>query len=102
VYELKGQFFVEAELPGLAPAEVEIHLNDRVLTIRSQREDRQPVDQRVFHCRQRSSRDFVHHVPLPQGVRCEGSRAILQDGVLTVRIPMKEDFAPSELRVPVD
>jgi HSP20 family protein len=101
VYEYGGQFFVEAELPGFAPSDVEILLNEKVLTIRSRREAPQHSGERIFHRRQRSSGDFVHQVALPPGACCEGSRAMLQDGVLTVRIPMKEDPEAEDLRVPV-
>jgi HSP20 family protein len=102
VYEVQHELFVEAELPGVDPREIEILLNENVLTIRGKRGPAEPCCDRVFHCCERGSREFERHVALPFAVCREASRAILRDGLLTVRIPREESASVLEFCVPVD
>jgi len=101
VYEVRRELFVEAELPGIGPREIEILLNENVLTIRGKRGPAEPRGDRIFHCRERGSREFERHVALPFPVCREASRAILRDGVLTVRIPREESADAGDFCVPV-
>lgn len=102
VYEVQQELFVEAELPGIGPREIEILLNESVLTIRGKRGPAEPRHDRVFHCRERGSREFERHVALPFPVCREASRAILRDGLLTLRIPREESAGAMEFCIPVD
>ena len=102
VYEVRQELFVEAELPGISPREIEILLNENVLTIRGKRGPAEPRCDRTFHCRERGSREFERHVALPFAVCREASRAILRDGLLTLRIPREESADTVEFCVPVD
>ncbi|MGH7482047.1 MAG: Hsp20/alpha crystallin family protein [Longimicrobiales bacterium] len=101
VVETKDEIRVMLELPGMRPEDVEVSLEDNVLTIsgeKSEEREEEDGDHRwhLSECRYgRFSRSFV----LPRDVEQERTQADFQNGVLRVTIPKSEKVKPRRIEV---
>ena len=94
-------YLVEAALPGLKPEDVEITVENNVLTIKG--ETRQEVDdkQRNFHRVERRFGSFQRTIGLPTTVKADQIQASLTNGVLRLEIPKAEEVKPRKISVNV-
>ncbi len=100
VRETAEALLVEADLPGLAPSEVEVQAMQQVLTISGTRtraeavptSGRAPIRERAFGT-------FRRRFQLPQGVDTSRIEASFANGVLTVRIPKPAAAQPRTITV---
>ena len=83
--ELDDAYVVELELPGLARDDVDVQLDDRVLTVSGELRAKKRTG--ILHRRTRRVGKFRYAVTLPAEVDDEHVEALLRDGVLTVRVP---------------
>jgi HSP20 family protein len=90
---------VQAELPGLSEKDIELQLNDGVLTIRgekkSETEDKRRRMSEVFYGR------FERDIPLPAEVLEDKVSASFKDGMLTVILPKSPQAVQSVKRIPI-
>jgi HSP20 family protein len=94
-------YLVEAALPGIKPEDVEITVENNVLTIKG--ETRQQVDdkQRNFHRVERRFGTFQRTIGLPTTVKADAIQASLTNGVLRLEIPKAEEVKPRKISVHV-
>ena len=78
---------VKAELPGLKPEEIDVAVDDGVLTLTASRQEEEEKDGETWHRRERRSGRFVRRIRLPFGVDAEAVEAAYRDGLLTVSLP---------------
>ena len=92
-------YLVEAAVPGLKPEDLEITVENNVLTIKG--ETRQEVDdkQRSFHRIERRFGSFQRTVGLPTTVKADAIKAELTNGVLRLEIPKAEEVKPRKISV---
>lgn len=85
-----GSLIVNAELPGLKKDEVKVEITNEGLILEGERK-REHAEQREGGYRsERSYGHFYRFVPLPEGVKAEEATAELNDGVLTVTVPLPD------------
>jgi HSP20 family protein len=104
VYEDADHFHVEAELPGFAKDEVEITLEDGVLTIRAERQDETNTPQNAPHNRQplhieRRWTRFERSFTLPTAVDENSVQARLDNGVLAITLNKREEVKPRKIHI---
>ncbi len=87
IFQRGDNLIVRADLPGLKKEDVDIEVNDGVLTIRGEREDKSENEQEGFYRSERSYGSFFRAIPLPEGASAENAQATFNDGVLEVTIP---------------
>jgi HSP20 family protein len=94
-------YLVEAALPGIKPEDVEITVENNVLTIKG--ETRQEVDdkKRNFHRIERRFGAFQRTIGLPTTVKADAIHASLTNGVLRLEIPKAEEVKPRKISVQV-
>jgi HSP20 family protein len=94
-------YLVEAALPGVKPEDVEVTVENNVLTIKG--ETRQEVDEqkRNFHRIERRFGSFQRTVGLPTTVKADAIQASLTNGVLRLEIPKAEEVKPRKISVNV-
>jgi HSP20 family protein len=94
-------YLVEAALPGLKPEDVEITIENNVLTIKG--ETRQQADQKArnYHRIERRFGSFQRTIGLPSTVKADAIQASLTDGVLRLEIPKAEEVKPRKISVNV-
>src|SRR5882672_3080388 len=78
---------VVAEMPGATPDNVEVVIDDDVLTIRGEREQERETSRKNYHLIERSVGVFQRTLRLPAPVSADQVQARFDNGVLTVTIP---------------
>ena len=86
VLQRDGDLVVRAELPGVRPEDVDITLQNRVLTISGQRREEHEEQRGGYHVRERRSGSFSRSMTVPEGVDEDSIRARYENGVLEVSI----------------
>lgn len=86
VLQRDGDLVVRAELPGVRPEDVDITLQNRVLTISGERREEQEEQRGGYHVRERRHGSFSRSMTLPEGVDEDSIRARYENGVLEVTI----------------
>jgi HSP20 family protein len=82
---------VKADVPGLAPDEIEITVEDGVLTIAGEHEDRsEEADEEGYVRRERHYGSFRRAMALPPEAKAEDIKATIRHGVVEVSIPLGE------------
>jgi HSP20 family protein len=99
VFDTKEAVVLKAELAGMDPDDIQIEVEDNVLTIKGERKFEEKVDEERFYRVERRFGSFQRDLALPQGVRPEDIAAAYEDGVLTVTVPKVEEEKPKRIEV---
>ena len=99
--ETQDGFVVEAALPGLKPEDVEITVENNVLTIKGETRRESEEKNRNFHRVERSFGTFQRTIGLPSTVKADQIKASLTNGVLRLDIPKAEEVKPRRINVSV-
>lgn len=87
ISEDEQSFKVVAEMPGARPEDVEVTVDDDVLTVRAERTQERETNRRNYHLVERSIGVFQRSLRLPAPVDPAKVQASFDNGVLTVTIP---------------
>jgi HSP20 family protein len=99
--ETDEHFVLRADLPGLTEKDVNIEVEDNVLTVSGERKA-EHEDKREGYVRvERSYGSFRRSLTLPEGVDPESVSASFDKGVLEVRIPKPEERKPRRVAIQV-
>jgi HSP20 family protein len=99
VVETEDHFVLRADLPGLSEDDVNIELDDNVLTISGQRKSEHEQRNEGYYRVERAFGSFSRSLTLPEGVDAEGIEASFDNGVLEVRIPKPEQQKPRKVQI---
>ncbi len=92
---------IELDLPGLSPEDVEITVENGVLTVRGERRFREAAEGETYHRVERAYGEFERSFQLPRSVDAERISARFEAGVLRVELPKREESRPRSIRVEV-
>ena len=87
VSESPEEYRVEAELPGVKQEDMELKVEDRLLTLRGERHEEKEEKGKKFHRMESSYGSFMRSFTLPDDADEAMVHAEYKDGLLTVRIP---------------
>lgn len=96
IREEAERFVVEADVPGLAPTDLEIVVAPERLTIKGQRKSAE--GSKAVH-RERGGASFERTLALPRGIDLEAVEAKLDAGVLTLTLPKRAADRPRTIAV---
>ena len=99
MYENDDEVIVKAELPGLSADDVDINISGNVLTIEGEFRAEDEGKRGNVHFRERRYGSFRRAFTLPGYIDAEKSEAEFENGVLTIRLPKREEARPK--RIPV-
>ncbi len=99
VYESPERFVITMELPGVSPDEVDISIENSVLTVRGERSFYQQMAERDFHRIERRFGSFGRTVSLPSTADAERIEASFDAGVLQIEVPKREEAKPRKITV---
>ncbi len=97
--ESEDDFVLRADLPGLSEGDVNIELEDNVLTISGERKAEHEERKEGYYRVERASGSFSRSLTLPEGVDPEKVQANFDRGVLEVRIPKPEQRKPRKVTI---
>ena|SRR5262245_8496012 len=103
IYETADKAIVlKAELPGLKRDAIDLTVENSTLTIKGQRQPEEGTADAQFHRSERVFGHFSRSFTLPNTVDGTGVKADYRDGVLTVRLPRREETRPRQITVDVE
>ena len=101
IYENEHELVVKADLPDVDPKDLDIRVENNVLTIRGERKFEKKVNEDNYLRVERACGAFSRSFSLANTVNSEGIKADYQNGVLTLRIPKREESKPKQIKVNV-
>jgi HSP20 family protein len=97
-----GDYYVlRADLPGLREDQVNVELEDNVLTISGERKSEHEERKQGFYRLERASGAFSRSLTLPEAIDPESIQARFDKGVLEVRVPKPELRKPRRVAISV-
>jgi HSP20 family protein len=101
IYETEHELVVQADLPDVNPQDLDIHVENNILTIRGERKFENKVNEENYLRVEREYGSFSRTFSLANSVNSEAIKADYQNGVLTLTIPKREEAKPKQIKVNV-
>jgi HSP20 family protein len=95
------ELVLKAELPDMSKEDIDINIDNFVLTIKGEKKFAGEVKEEQFHHVERRYGTFSRSFSLPQTVDTGKVGAEYKNGVLTVRLPLREEAKPRQIKVDV-
>ncbi|MGE5245020.1 MAG: Hsp20/alpha crystallin family protein [Betaproteobacteria bacterium] len=95
------ELVLKAELPDMTREDIEITVDNGTLTIRGEKKLSDEVKEEQYHRIERRYGTFSRSFSLPQTVDPNKVSADYRQGVLTVRLPLREEAKPRQIKVDV-
>jgi HSP20 family protein len=92
---------VKADLPDVNEKDIDIRIENNLLTIRGERKVEKSVSEENFLRVERTYGSFSRSFSLPNTVNAEAIGADYKNGVLTVTLPKREESKPRQIKVNV-
>jgi HSP20 family protein len=99
IYENEQELTVKAHLPDVKPEDLDIRVENNILTIRGERKFEKKVDEKNYLRVERAYGSFSRSFSLANTVNTEAIKADYHDGVLTLTIPKREEAKPKQIKV---
>jgi HSP20 family protein len=99
VYEDQHSITVSAELPGVNDKDVNISLENGVLTINGERKMENEENRENFHRIERNFGRFIRTFTLPPTVDPENVKAEFNNGVLRITLAKREEAKPKQIKI---
>ncbi|MGC0774939.1 MAG: Hsp20/alpha crystallin family protein [Candidatus Acidiferrum sp.] len=101
IYETEQELVVKADLPEVDPKDLDIRVENNILTIRGERKFEKKVNEENYLRVERAYGAFSRSFSLANTVNSEAIKADYQNGVLTLTIPKREEAKPKQIKVNV-
>ncbi len=102
VKEEDKRYLMEVELPGLTDKDIELKVEDSILTLSSKKEESKEEKKNGYLLRERRSTEFCRTFVLPQDAERSEVKAEFKNGLLMVDIPKRPEAQPRKIDVKVN
>lgn len=92
---------VSIELPGMEMKDIEVTVNDDMLTVKGEKKIERQVEKKGYYLSERSYGAIHRTIPLPPGVDGEKAQASFKNGVLTIKLPQTPEAQAKIKRIDV-
>jgi HSP20 family protein len=99
IREEDDRFVLSADIPGVERKDVEVTMEDGVLTIKGERHAETEEKREGFHRRERVHGTFMRQFTLPDTVNADNISATVKEGVLHIEIPKQAKPEPRRITV---
>ena len=99
IFETEGEIVVKAELPGMDRKDIQLNLENNVLSLRGERKFQKETKDDNYHRIERSYGVFSRSFSIPATVDEERIRADYKDGVLKIVLPKKDQAKPKQIKI---
>jgi HSP20 family protein len=100
VYETNDAFTVDMVVPGIKPEELDLSLQEQVLTVSGEyKDDRQEQQDRNYHRNERRYGRFSRSVSFPTNIKADEVNANYEHGVLHITVPKAEEVKPRTIKI---
>ncbi len=101
IYQTKDDVVVETPLAGINPADVDISIENDVLTLEGKAQKKSEVEEKDYYRKEVRYGSFHRSVALPVSVNGDKAKATYEKGVLKIVIPKEERVKPKTVKVEV-
>lgn len=101
IEETPDEVIVKAELPGMKKEEIKVQIQGGMLALSGERKSESERKDKTVHLVEQSYGRFQRVVELPAEVDGNRAKATYESGVLTIRLPKREDAKPKQISVDV-
>lgn len=101
VYEDNDNIVVEAPIAGVKPEDVNVEVEDNVLTVSGTVEHKSEVDEKNYYRKEVRAGSFYRAVALPKPVKGDAATATFENGVLKITIPKAEEAKPKKIAIKI-
>jgi HSP20 family protein len=95
------EYLITAELPDVNRDDIDVTVENNTLTLRGEKKMNEGVRNERFHRVERTYGTFRRSFTLPNTVDAAKVRAEFKDGVLTLRLPLREETKPTQIPIQV-
>jgi len=99
IKEEDDQYLLIADIPGVDPKDIDIHMENNILTIKGERNSELKTEKDGFKRIERQHGIFYRRFTMPEGINAEGIQASSDHGVLILHIPKQEATKPRKISV---
>jgi HSP20 family protein len=97
--ENDDSFVVKASLLGLDPNDLEVRVQDNVLTIQGEMKSEEEKKDERYHLRERRWGTFARIIALPSNVDSSKVQAEYENGVFFLTLPKTEEAKPRRIQI---
>jgi HSP20 family protein len=101
IFETEHELVVKADLPDIDPKDLDIRVENNILTIRGERKFENKVSQDKYLRVERAYGSFHRSFSLANTVNSEAIKADYNNGVLTLTVPKREEAKPKQIKINV-
>ncbi len=101
IYETENELVLKADLPGLQDKDIDVRVENNMLTIRGERKFEKDVNEDNYLRVERAYGPFTRSFSLPNTVSSESVRAEYRNGVLTLHMAKREESKPKQIKISV-
>jgi HSP20 family protein len=102
IYQMgEHELVLRAEVPDMSREDIDITVENFVLTIKGEKKLTDDIKEEQFHHVERQYGTFSRSFSLPHTVDAGKVSAEYRNGVLTVRLPLREEARPRQIKVDV-
>ena len=99
MYEDKDNIIVETQLGGIDPENVDISIENNVLSIKGESEKKSEIDEKNYYRKEIRRGSFYRSIALPTKVDGDSAKAINEDGILKISIPKAPEVKPKTIKI---
>jgi len=99
IKETDKEFLIHADIPGVDPNNIDVHMEDGMLTIKGERESERKEDREGYKRVERQHGTFYRRFSLPDTANADKISAKSNNGVLDITIPKQEKAQPRKIEV---
>ena len=102
IKEDEKNYYLEAETPGLSEKEMEVTIEDGVLTLSGERKTETEKKEGKVHRTERYYGQFSRSFGIPENVKAEEITAHYENGVLKLTLPKGEEAEPQRVEIKIN
>ncbi|NCT68075.1 MAG: Hsp20/alpha crystallin family protein [Rhodanobacteraceae bacterium] len=99
IKEEDKRFVILADIPGVDPKDIEVHMDKGILSIKGERKAEVREESAKFTRVERSHGSFYRRFALPDSADADGITAVGKHGVLEISIPKKPETTPRRIEI---
>ena len=101
VREEEDKYILEADLPGLTEKDIEVKVDDKLLTVSSVKKEKEEEKKNGWLIRERKESSFSRSFVIPENADRENIKAEFKNGVLSLEIEKKAALKPKNIKIQI-
>lgn len=101
MYEEKDNIIAKMNLPGVTPNELDISIENNILTVSGRREEETEIDEKDYYSKEIRRGSFSRSVSLPKSVDADKSEATYEKGELVIAVPVIPGIDDKSVKVEI-